>query len=589
MRRKFSIFISFFLLILFFAEYAGATGDQIGRNVNRYGGLAEALSIVGSTPTTLLITDTQALTSGVTVPKTASLIFGPNGKITGSDVELKLDDCVVDAGEWQIFGSGVTVTGNMIVDAIISEWWGAKGDGSTDDHDAIDVALTHWLQRTVPGNFQFVPGKNYLCNTAISKTVTSNIEGAAVIDGYGSKLTSGLSTGVLLTITANAYIRYFTVQGLTVVGSQNEDGLIKLDGDDLGSNHAIYELSLTDLNLKGFAGTGIYFINDIFECSLMNVRADAHSSNVSGYGLHFDNGAHGPISSIDLVNCQTRYGKNGVYVESPVGDVNIYGGTFLTAQEYGVYLANSGGSIVIGAHFENNWESAGSLAAGNAGLFCSGTANVIGCRGTTIRYQRYVVRMWIPGTHTSQIIGGHMGGDTVAYAYIHGAAGSHCNIIGNLSYYQAGPSCIVSKIGSTEKQDVTVETSGTGVDDLMSYVVPADNMGMHGGLKITASGTKQGANNTKAIWFHWGTESGVTIVDPNNDTEDWRFEAEIMNYNNILNSQKISWVCWSGTTMMQGYETATQDTTSGVTVLFKGECANLNDKIKQQTMVIKPF
>ena len=68
---------------------------------------------------------------------------------------------------------------------------------------AIDKAMTHWLQRTNKGVFEFVSGKNYLVSSAISKTISSNIKGGWAINGYGSKITSGLSSGTLLTLTAS--------------------------------------------------------------------------------------------------------------------------------------------------------------------------------------------------------------------------------------------------------------------------------------------------------------------------------------------------------------------------------------------------
>jgi len=133
--RKVSIFISVFLLILFFAGDAGATGDQIGRNVNRYGGLAEALSIVGATPTTLLITDTQVLTSGVTVQETVTLMFGRDGEISlasGVTLTINSSEHIIASHKQQIFSvSGSTVVFTNPGVAYVGWWYSGSGDAAT--------------------------------------------------------------------------------------------------------------------------------------------------------------------------------------------------------------------------------------------------------------------------------------------------------------------------------------------------------------------------------------------------------------------------------------------------------------------------
>jgi len=569
---------------------------EYGASVNQNSTtLQAALTAVGTSHNVAfwMAPGTWTITSGVTIPSNVALIMPFGAVLSGSGVTLTING-PFEAGPYQTFSGTMVIAGNPIIKETIPDWWGAKGDNSTNDHDALDAAFTHWLQRTYPGTFKFISGKNYLCNSALAYTITSNVEGAMVIDGYGAKLTSGLSGGTLFTLTADALVRYVTIQGLTIVGSASEEGLIKLDGDDLsGATNAIYEINLTDLNLKGFGGTGLYLTNDIFEVSLMNVRADAHSTNKTGYGMHFDNGTYGGISSIDLVNCQTRYGLYGVYAESPVGDVNIYGGTFITAQEYGVYLANAYSSVVIGAHFENNWESAGSLAAGNAGLYVINSANIIGCYGTTNRYQRYVVRVYASSrTNSTQIIGGLGLGDTAFYANITGVTESHCNIIGGALYYQPNDNCTVSRSGFIYKDMTSVNTSGTGRDDLKSYTIQANTMGLSGGLKILAAGTKSLTGGTKALRFYFGS-SGVTVLNPYNNTLDWRFEAELFNSGTTTSAQRMSWAFFdgslheSGATVMQGYDTFSVDTTSDVDIKMTGQCADSGDTIYQTMFIVE--
>jgi len=137
------------------------------------------------------------------------------------------------------------------------------------------------------------------------------------------------------------------------------------------------------------------------------------------------------------------------------------------------------------------------------------------------------------------------------------------------------------------KSYTNVATSGTGEDDLFSVAIPADTLGKYGGIRLTAYGIKAGANGNKTIKLHWGSTSWTVHAAANN-TNDWRVQAIIVG-NKATNSQKVSWTCMDGTTLTQGYEAATEDTTAAVTLKLTGECANAGDTITQAYMDAELF
>ena len=142
---------------------------------------------------------------------------------------------------------------------------------------------------------------------------------------------------------------------------------------------------------------------------------------------------------------------------------------------------------------------------------------------------------------------------------------------------EAGWNIVSKHTPFVAKNNTDTSTSGTGEDNLKSTTIPGNLMGFSG-LKIKAVGTKTNANGNKTIKLYWGPDSW-TIHAAANNVNDWRVEAEICNI--TVSTQRISWICWDGTTILQGYETSAQNTASNVILKLTGECAHASDVITQ--------
>lgn len=133
----------------------------------------------------------------------------------------------------------------------------------------------------------------------------------------------------------------------------------------------------------------------------------------------------------------------------------------------------------------------------------------------------------------------------------------------------------------------SVSTSSTAETDLMSTTVIAGSMSnIEGGFRIHAAGTKSGDAGNKTIKFYWGSNA-ITFHAAANNTNDWRFEATVMNTTGP-SQQRISWIGYDGTTVTQGFEE--YGITSAITdieVKITGETADAGDSITQQQWLVE--
>ena len=95
-----------------------------------YGSVTAALTAIGTTPTVLVISDTEAVTSTVIAPSTVSWIVYPKGIISVASGKTLTINGPFSAGLFQVFtGTGTVVFGSGSVSEVYPEWWGAKADG----------------------------------------------------------------------------------------------------------------------------------------------------------------------------------------------------------------------------------------------------------------------------------------------------------------------------------------------------------------------------------------------------------------------------------------------------------------------------
>ena len=108
----------------------------------------------------------------ITIPTSCALQFKGghinNGVLVGQDTQI-------DASLTKIFGDEISLVGTWNVSEAYPEWFGAKGDGITDDREALQSAINSFV------SIKLCP-KTYLCNNVLK--VGDNRS----LFGYGSTL-----------------------------------------------------------------------------------------------------------------------------------------------------------------------------------------------------------------------------------------------------------------------------------------------------------------------------------------------------------------------------------------------------------------
>lgn len=124
--------------------------------------LTAAIVSLGTTETDLLISSQTTCTANTIVPSTIRLLFTQGGSVNQSTYTLTINGNI-ETGLHKIFyGTGVVTFGAGAVKEVYPEWWGAVGDGSTNDY----TAGTNALNSMAAGQTLSFSAKNYVISTA---------------------------------------------------------------------------------------------------------------------------------------------------------------------------------------------------------------------------------------------------------------------------------------------------------------------------------------------------------------------------------------------------------------------------------------
>ena len=242
-----------------------------------------------------------------------------------------------------IDGGGAGRFFRLYADEIHVEWFGAKGDNSTNDYTAIQAAVTCMntkLQSYQPtldvtgsyiqasSRIVFQPGKIYKIGTTVSLAQVAHIVAWGAIFKPHGAISGACFEAQASGGTYNG--RYFTMEGGTFDGFERH---VKIDNDNIGSGRIHFErtefwdASTRSLELK-------------CESSFITLNSPVFQQNV--HSILLENGQAGGVAKCDIHNIllqQPRWtanGQNAIEVRGyytnatdNAGDIlRIYGGAF---------------------------------------------------------------------------------------------------------------------------------------------------------------------------------------------------------------------------------------------------------------------
>lgn len=347
------------------AAFGGAvTAPAVNTVINAGNSLSAAVTTCGSANTTIQITQTIAVGSGITVPANCTLLFQSAGNLTGTSITIKGK---VIAAPVQIFGAGLAVTG--MSGAAYPEWFGATAYALGSSAVATAAAGTNDAAKmaaaiaSIAGNgwvelrcyaYHFDTVAITTSNTGItgdcpSKLNGSNIGTVIVSNSAGGDIVSAMGASSSALIVDVALQGFYVQRAVTPTGTaagifgENVDEFTVRDVQSGDSIYNLYSNFTPSSTNGGIFGFGAHWGESVV----------AGSSLPSGMqGIFLDSSGGNGGSSLFIyqgqASCQNVGPKAGGILASGISVTDFYIDKFSTGScNIGIDLENTGTSNFV--------------------------------------------------------------------------------------------------------------------------------------------------------------------------------------------------------------------------------------------------
>lgn len=256
-----------------------------------------AISAAGKKESILRISKQLPIKSNLSVPEHIHLQFHEGGILTINPWVSVTIKGTLQAGLFQIFaGSGSVDITSDALSKVYPQWWGAKGDGVTNDTQAVQQSI-NTIARAKKGNVVFVKGTYLVDTIVLNSNVTITGQGWNSIikhNKYGYRFCFSINPNSEGTPNPKDNKHDITITNIQFRGSVDEDGFA--EGIHLLNINAATNVVISKCSFVGWRGDAIYLGSS-------NVaKTERHNRNITISECSFDglnNDNRNAISIID--------------------------------------------------------------------------------------------------------------------------------------------------------------------------------------------------------------------------------------------------------------------------------------------------
>lgn len=301
---------------------------------------SEAIERIGSSERTLLVSDTQTISASLTVPSNVVLKFIDGGVLSiDSEVTLTING-PVDAPLRQIFSrTGKVVFGRNSPEKIYPQWWGAKGDGKTDDTSAIQKAIDSIPGGDGGGGLVFFPPGIYNVSSPIKLKQGLSLVGVHRV----SKIVSSTSS-ILRSPDQEKFLSIGKIEDLRFTGPGKGTRKIGIDLTNVGYSvirDVLIEYFGRGILMAGFSGYNKFYNLSVNWCK---IGIEANDSTICN---RIYNGVVSGNTIGILINSANDFAIFGMTMEAFGTGIKINRGD--TIHLHHLYLESGTTAIDIGA------------------------------------------------------------------------------------------------------------------------------------------------------------------------------------------------------------------------------------------------